>query len=103
MLGWASSKNELSHRFLKFLTKKTNEYTYKELAAEFKCNFEHARRICIKIFTEGKIELTKIVKRIGRPYFKYWKYYYYFKRYRLGSFYTYPISSNVEKIYWQSI
>ena len=66
-------KNELSDKFLKFLTKETHEYTYKELAAEFKCNFEHARRICIKLFTEGKIERTKFVKKVGRPYFKYWK------------------------------
>tara|TARA_B100000886_G_scaffold97725_1_gene64826 strand:+ start:912 stop:1976 length:1065 start_codon:yes stop_codon:yes gene_type:complete len=68
-----TKKNELSDKFLKFLTKETNEYTYKELAAEFKCNFEHARRICIKLFTEGKIERTKIVDKVGRPYFKYWK------------------------------
>ena len=68
-----TEKNELSHKFLKFLTKKTKEYTYKELAAEFKCNFEHARRICIKLFTEGKIERTKFVEKVGRPYFKYWK------------------------------
>ena len=44
-----TNKNELSHKFLKFLTKETKQYTYKELAAEFKCNFEHARRICIKL------------------------------------------------------
>mgnify|MGYP001235546714 CR=1 FL=1 len=55
-----TKKNELSDKFLKFLTKETHEYTYKELSAEFKCNFEHARRICIKLFTEGKIE-QKIV------------------------------------------
>ena len=68
-----TKKNELSDKFLKYMTKETHEYTYKELAAEFKCNFEHARRICIKLFTEGKIERTKIVKKVGRPYFKYWK------------------------------
>ena len=68
-----TERNELSHKFLKFLTKETKEYTYKELAAEFKCNFEHARRICIKLFTEGKIERTKIVEKVGRPFFKYWK------------------------------
>jgi len=37
----------------------------KELAEVFKCNLEHARRICIKLSNEGKIELTKIVKRLG--------------------------------------
>ena len=68
-----TKKNKLSHKFLKFLTKETKQYTYKELAAEFKCNFEHARRICIKLFTEGKIERAKIVEKVGRPYFKYWK------------------------------
>ena len=66
-------KNELSHKFWKFLTKETKQYTYKELAAEFKCNFEHARRIYIKLFSEGKIQRTKIIKKVGRPYFKYWK------------------------------
>ena len=68
-----TKKNELSDKFLKFLTKEKHEYTYKELSAKFKCNFEHARRICIKLFTEGKIERTKIVEKVGRPYFKYWK------------------------------
>ena len=35
-----TEKNELSHKFLKFLTKETKEYTYRKLSAEFKCNFE---------------------------------------------------------------
>ncbi len=26
-----------------------------------------------KNFTEGKIERTKIVEKVGRPFFKYWK------------------------------
>ena len=47
--------------------------TYKELAAEFKCNFEHTRRICIKLFTKGKFNGQKIVEKVGKPYFKYWK------------------------------
>ena len=68
--GWSVEGRKSKGRFL---TKKTHEYTYKELAAEFKCNFEHARRICIKLFTEGKIERTKIVEKVGRPFFKYWK------------------------------
>ena len=59
-----TNKNELSHKFLKFLTKITKQYTYKELAGEFKCNFEHTRRIWIKLFTEGKIERTKLLKRL---------------------------------------
>ncbi len=54
-----TEKNKLSHKFLKLLTKETKEYTYKELAAEFKCNFEHARRICIKLFTEGKTNIGR--------------------------------------------
>ena len=60
------------------MTKETKQYSFKELAVELKCNFEHARWICIKIFNEGKNERTKIVEKVGRPYFKYWKYYYYF-------------------------
>ena len=35
-------KNELSNKFIEFLTKEKNEYTYKYLAAEFKCKFENA-------------------------------------------------------------
>ena len=41
--------------------KEEKHFTYKELAEKFKCNSEHARRICIKLFTEGKIERTKIM------------------------------------------
>ena len=48
-------------------------YKLNNLAREFKCNFEHARRICIKLFNEGKIERTKIVEKVARPYSKYWK------------------------------
>ena len=36
-------------------------------------NPEHSRRICIKLFTEGKIERVPIIDNVGRPYFKYWK------------------------------
>ena len=48
-------KNDLNHKFSKFLTKGIKEYTYKELAAKFKFNSELARTICIKLFNEGKI------------------------------------------------
>ena len=68
-----TKRNELSDKFLDFLTKENIEFTYKQLSAEFKCNFEHARRICIKLFTEGKIERTEIKEKVGRPYYKYWK------------------------------
>ena len=52
-----TGQNEISNRFLKFLTKKTKKYiNIKYLEAEFKCNFEHAKRICIKKFTEGKLK-----------------------------------------------
>ena len=50
-----------------------NNSISKHLLKKIKCNFEHARRICIKLFTEGKIERTKIVEKVGRPFFKYWK------------------------------
>ena len=68
-----TKRNELSDKFLDFLTKENIEFTYQQLASEFKCNFEHARRICKKLFTEGKIERTEINKNVGRPYYKYWK------------------------------
>jgi len=68
-----TKRNELSDKFLDFLTKENIEFTYQQLASEFKCNFEHARRICIKLFTEGKIERTEIKEKVGRPYYKYWK------------------------------
>ena len=68
-----TKRNELSDNFLEQLTKEEKKFTYKELAEKFKCSFEHARRICIKLFTEGKIERNKIVDKVGRPYFKYWK------------------------------
>ncbi len=68
-----TKKNQLSDYYLEFLSKEKKKFTYKELGEEFKSNFEHARRICIKLFTEGKIERTKIIKDVGRPYFKYWK------------------------------
>ena len=68
-----TKRNELSSKFLELLNKEEKQFTCKELAEVFKCNLEHARRICIKLFTEGKIERTKIVEKVGRPYFKYWK------------------------------
>ena len=36
------------------------------------CNDEHARRICIKLFTEGKIERKKIKGEYGRPFYRYY-------------------------------
>ena len=68
-----TKKNELSDNFLKLLNKEEKKFTYKELAEKFKCNSEHSRRICIKLFTEGKIERIPIIDNVGRPYFKYWK------------------------------
>ena len=64
-----TKKNELSSKFLELLNKEEKQFTCKELAEIFKCNFEHARRICIKLFTEGKIECTEIIENIGRQYF----------------------------------
>ena len=66
-------KNEFSYKFLEFLTKETNEYPYKKLVEEFKYNFENAKKIGIKLFPKEKIERIKILEKVGRPYFKYWK------------------------------
>ena len=65
-------KNALSHKFLKFLTIETNKFLFKELGAEFRCNFENARMIYKTIYLR-KIERTKIVDKVGRPNFKFWK------------------------------
>ena len=46
--------------------------TYQELAKEINCNDEYARRICIKLFTEGKIERQKIKSSYGRPCYRYY-------------------------------
>ena len=46
--------------------------TYQEIAKKINCNYEHARRICIKLFTEGKIEIKKINGEYGRPFYRYY-------------------------------
>jgi len=46
--------------------------TYQELAKAINCSNENARRICIKLFTEGKIERKKINGEYGRPFYKYY-------------------------------
>ena len=51
---------------------KKERLTYQELAKEINCNDEHARRICIKLFTEGKIERQKIKGSYGRPFYRYY-------------------------------
>ena len=68
--GWSVEGRKSKGRLL---TRVSFRYLTGERSTEFKCNFEHARRICIKLFTEGKIQRTKIVAKVGRPYFKYWK------------------------------
>ena len=45
-----TKRNELSDKFLDFLIKENTEFTYQQLATEFKCNFEHARKIYPKNF-----------------------------------------------------
>ena len=68
-----TKKNKLSDNFLELLIKEEKKFTYKELAEKFKYNPEHSRSICIKLFTEGKIERVQIIDNVGRPYFSYWK------------------------------
>ena len=46
--------------------------TYQEIANKINCNDEHARRICIKLFTEGRIERKKIKGEYGRPFYRYY-------------------------------
>ena len=48
------------------------EVTYQDLAREFECNEEHARRICIRLYGEGTFMRKKYQKEKGRPCYKYW-------------------------------
>ena len=68
-----TKKNELSNNFLELLTLEEKKFTYKEFAEKFKCNPEPSRRICIKLFTEGKIERVPIIGNVGKPFFRSWK------------------------------
>ena len=65
-------KNELSYKFLDHLMTNKNQLTYQDLAKEFRCNDEHARRICIRLYGEGKFMRKKYNVGNGRPYYKYW-------------------------------
>ena len=64
-------KNELSYKFIDYLITNKKEVTYQDLAREFRCNVEHSRRICIKLFSEGRIIRKKYNEGTGRPYYKY--------------------------------
>ena len=65
-------KTLLGIKVLEELMSKKERLTYQELAKEINCNDEHARRICIKLFTEGKIERQKIKGSYGRPFYRYY-------------------------------
>ena len=49
-------KTQLGNKVLLELMSEKIKLTYQEIAKKINCNDEHARRICIKLFTEGKIE-----------------------------------------------
>ena len=65
-------KTLLGIQVLEELMSKKERLTYQELAKEINCNDEHARRICIKLFTEGKIERQQIKGSYGRPFYRYY-------------------------------
>ena len=65
-------KTQLGFKVLRVLMSDKVKLTYQELANEINCNNEHARRICIKLFTEGKIERMKIKGEYGRPFYRYY-------------------------------
>ena len=61
-------KTQLGFKVLRVLMSDKVKLTYQEIANKINCSNEHARRICIKLFTEGKIERKKIKGEYGRPY-----------------------------------
>ena len=65
-------KNELSYKFIDYLMTNKKEVTYQDLAREFNCNNEHSRRICIRLYSEGRFMRKKYTEGMGRPYYKYW-------------------------------
>ena len=65
-------KTQLSNKVIKVLVSDKVRLTSQEIAKEINCNHEHARRICIKLFTEGKIERKQIKGLYGRPFYKYY-------------------------------
>ena len=65
-------KTQLANKVLLELMSEKVKLTYQEIAKKINCNDEHARRICIKLFTEGKIERKKIKGEYGRPFYKYY-------------------------------
>ena len=65
-------KTQLGYKVLRVLMSDKVKLTYQELAKEINCSNEHARRICIKLFTEGKIERKKIHGEYGRPFYRYY-------------------------------
>ena len=65
-------RNEYSYKFLNYLMSNKIKMTYKDLSKKINCNEEHARRICIKLFGEGKIQREKINDGVGRPFYKYY-------------------------------
>ena len=65
-------KNELSYKFIDYLMTNKKEVTYQDLAREFNCNNEHSRRICIRLYGEGRFMRKKYTEGMGRPYYKYW-------------------------------
>ena len=65
-------RTQLGNKVLLELMSEKVQLTYQEIAKKINCNDEHARRICIKLFTEGKIERKKIKGEYGRPFYRYY-------------------------------
>ena len=65
-------KTQLASKILLELMSVKVKLIYQELAKQINCNVEHARRIYIQLFTEGKIERKKKKGEYGRPFYNYY-------------------------------
>ena len=65
-------RKTLRYKFLNYLIDIEEKTTAGDLAIRFKCNAEHARRICTQLFQEEKVYRVAVNNGIGKPFYKYW-------------------------------
>ena len=64
-------KATLKYKFLNYLQVNNTKLTVDELADNFRCNQEVARRILVILFEEQQIKREKFSSNTGRPFYKY--------------------------------
>ena len=64
-------KATLKYKFLNYLQVNNTKLTVDELADNFRCNQEVARRILVILFEEQQIKREKFSSGTGRPFYKY--------------------------------